>query len=381
MSTDSKRRRQAFTLVELLVVIAIIGILVALLLPAIQSAREAARRAQCTNNLKQFGVAIANYESTHKKLPAGAYWGDYRRSSPPNLAQCDPNCAIMDANPKCCVKNAGTIHMFLLGLMEQQAIYDAYNFNINHVDEQMGPDGTPLGSNFIPSFVCPSDNLPNEAYYDSTTTPVLLTLDQLKTYKFTSYQASRGPTEQINGGTAVCGLTNNLNTSVGPYVQDTGPPPGSPEPMAHMYPDTWPDCSPGAGCYTQFGGPFTRLSYHVRLKQITDGISNTIFMGEVRVGCSKHAAEGWGYSHSGNGLISTLIPINWDSCSDNPARRCFYWDTWVTELGFKSAHPGGAQFVFGDGSVHMLPETIDPFVYNRLGGKADGQPVSLSDID
>jgi hypothetical protein len=155
-------------------------------------------------------------------------------------------------------------------------------------------------------------------------------------------------------------------------------PPGD---ISYLYPDSFVDCFPGIGCYKQFGGPFTRLSYHVKASQITDGLSNTIFMGEVRPGCSKHVAEGWGYSHSGNGLISTLMPINFDSCDrESPSRRCFFWDTWTTELGFKSAHPGGCLFVLGDASVQFLPDSIDPYVYNKLGGKSDGQAVSISDF-
>ena len=121
ISRDSRRR--AFTLVELLVVIAIIGILVALLLPAIQAAREAARRASCVNNMKQLGIAIQNYENTHKRLPAGAYWGDTREQGGPSpeCQKCsDPN----DPNPFCCKKDRGTILMLLLPYIEQQPLYD-----------------------------------------------------------------------------------------------------------------------------------------------------------------------------------------------------------------------------------------------------------------
>jgi hypothetical protein len=100
-------------------------------------------------------------------------------------------------------------------------------------------------------------------------------------------------------------------------------------------------------------------------------------MGEVRPACSKHVAEGWAWTHSGNGLFSTTIPINWDSCSQEPALRCGCWDNWVSELGFKSAHVGGSFFAMGDASVQFLSDAIAPAVYNALGGKADGQTASL----
>jgi hypothetical protein len=101
-------------------------------------------------------------------------------------------------------------------------------------------------------------------------------------------------------------------------------------------------------------------------------------MGEVRPMCSKHAAEGWLFSHSGNGLLSTLVPINFDTCSTDANLRCNSWDTWSSELGFKSAHPGGAHVIMGDASVHFLPDAIDMYVYNALGGKADGEAASFS---
>src|SRR5215471_16811028 len=97
-----ERRRQGFTLVELLVVIAIIGILVALLLPAIQSAREAARRSQCVNNMKQLGIAMQNYHDVHKKLPMGSW--------------------------SCCW---GTWQMYILPFIEEQQLADAYQWSPN----------------------------------------------------------------------------------------------------------------------------------------------------------------------------------------------------------------------------------------------------------
>ena len=285
--------------------------------------------------MRQFGIAIQNYELSHKQLPSGANWNDTRDSGPP--MECDFGCALTDPNPHCCIKDGGTIHMFLLPYMEEQPLYDLFNFDINAVDEQLAPDGTPLGSRYIAAFVCPSDTLPGEANHTQKSRNGLLSVDQLKTFKFTNYQASRGPTQQINGGKAVCPLSANFNSSAGNAVQDM--PPGD---ITYWYPDG------GFSTLKVFAGVFTRVTYNVKLKQIPDGLSNTIFMGEVRPACDSHAAEGWAFSHSGNGLLSTLIPINFDSCNQvSTSARCGYWDTWVSELGFKSVHTGVREFRHG----------------------------------
>ena len=182
-------------------------------------------------------------------------------------------------------------------------------------------------------------------------------LDLQRTYKMANYAASRGSTQQIRGG--VCGPCNEMG-AWNSYGQVT-------------YPDGGSDPS----VLKAFSGPFSRIAYHVKLKQITDGLAKTIFMGEVRPACTKHTAEGWAWSHSGDGLMSTIVPINYDSCSQERTARCHCWDNWCTELAFKSAHPDGSQFVMGDGSVQFLLESIDHVNYQRLGGKDDGEIVTI----
>ena len=96
-------------------------------------------------------------------------------------------------------------------------------------------------------------------------------------------------------------------------------------------------------------------------------------MGEIRPLCSWHGDNGWATTNNGNGYCSTIIPINYDTCQGaDAANGCNRFCNWNTEAGFKSSHPGGAQFLFGDGSVHMLTEDIDYMTYQHLGGKADG---------
>jgi prepilin-type processing-associated H-X9-DG protein len=123
----------------------------------------------------------------------------------------------------------------------------------------------------------------------------------------------------------------------------------------------------------KFGGPFSRGSWGIKAKMVSDGLSKTIFLGEVRPECSHNIARGWNYSNSGQGVASTIIPINFDTCSQEHPDACLKWCNFSTELGFKSPHPGGAHFGMGDGSVQFLSQTIDMVGYNRLGGKADGE--------
>jgi prepilin-type N-terminal cleavage/methylation domain-containing protein len=349
----ASRLHAAFTLVELLVVIAIIGVLVALLLPAVQAAREAARRAQCTNNMKQFGLAIQNYVDVRNELPGGAYWGDVR--TPP---ECDDSATCK--GPQCCIKGRGTIHMFLMPYMELQTIYTRFDFT-KPTDEQLMPDGTPIGAQSVAAYICPSDELPGES--STNRDGCSLPPEKQSLYKMSNYAASRGPTQQLPGGNCTCSeFVNWLN----PFPEHPN--------LVAMYPDMGgADKTPRVS----FAGPFSRLAYNVNLKEITDGLSNTIMMGEVRPSCSKHVIEGWAWSHSGNGLMSTLIPINYNSCSSEVTARCGCWDNWTSELGFKSNHPSGAHFVMGDASVQFLSEVIDPFVYNVMGGKADGEVAAL----
>jgi hypothetical protein len=118
------------------------------------------------------------------------------------------------------------------------------------------------------------------------------------------------------------------------------------------------------------------------MSDVVDGLSSTIFYGEKRPGCSGHAALSW-VASNGKGMLSTLMPINYDTC--HPANTtttgftdpCNWNCNWNAELGFKSLHPGGAQFMLGDASVRFLSQTIDFCTYNRMGDKADGQPVTV----
>jgi hypothetical protein len=252
--------------------------------------------------------------------------------------------------------------MFLMPYMELQSTFNLYDFkSAAGTDEQLMGNGQPIGSLAFSVYVCPSDEHPSLG--PANRPGATLSPDLLATYKMSNYAASRGANKHISGGSSNCPLWTGWNN----LFDASHPGFVTPYPEIGGNPSRW----------VTFSGPFTRLSYNTKLKEITDGLSNTILMGEVRPLCSKHVAEGWGWSHSGNGILSTVVPLNWDSCSEEPALGCGCWDNWTADLGFKSAHPGGVHFTMGDASVQFLNESLDPFVLNAMGGKADGQVASL----
>ncbi|WP_254506720.1 DUF1559 domain-containing protein [Anatilimnocola floriformis] len=303
-------KKPAFTLVELLVVIAIIGVLVALLLPAVQAAREAARRIKCANNLKQFGLALHNYHDVHERLPLNSAW--YPAA----------------ANRK------GPMHVKLLQFCEGNNFYDKLDMQ-GDVVAQIDADAV-LKKMVLPLFRCPTD----------TSRPLNSTGSAVVTYA-----PSQGSQQR-----------NTPNCSIYPgNVFGTGP-----------------SADGNATDSTQISGLFSRYPWAAALKEITDGTSNVIAMGEVRPGCSTHLQLPWWNGQQW--FVSTAAPLNYPTCPNegpgNTGSGCNGWSNWSTDMGFKSQHPGGVQFVFADGSVHFLNDSIEYLNYQRLGCRSDGQVVT-----
>jgi len=305
MHRPSRQRAAGFTLIELLVVIAIIGLLIALLLPAVQQAREAGRRAQCKSQMKQIGIALHNYTDVHQMLPVGAYYfgpvGSYEN---------------------------GSIVARLLPWLERQDLYDAFNFERPPIDLQRFADGTLIGAKKIPLLLCPSDG-------QMVMGPLGLTT--------VNYVASNGSAARINNSACSCANPPPWNAlALSPYDDPKN-----------------------------FSGPFTRRGVPVKLKDVIDGLSQTIFFGETLPSCSVHARQGWAASNNMQGFATTTIPINFDSCNELDANGCRRPCNWNVESGFKSRHAGGAHFLRGDGSVDFLADSVDLRVFQFLGGKAD----------
>ncbi len=337
-------RKRGFTLIELLVVIAIIAILIALLLPAVQQAREAARRTQCKNNLKQYGLALHNYQDTYNSIPiAGTNW-DPLHVSPPTWQ----HPAAVGWQVRC------------LPFLEQGPLYQELDWTIQLPASNYSP-GQPRG--FLPEQILRSGRQAR--------------LHQIPTARCPSDMSENN----IIGGWAQSNYTGSpgsqrFNSQNGdpcqPYLQFIEPLRGSQANNVHFVDTT----DPG-----RLSGLFGRLGVTVKFADITDGLSNTIAVGETLPDCSDHTAGWWLYNGHGNTHASTAVAINDLTTCDRKQPAQIRWPTctaknnWNISHGFRSRHVGGAQFLLVDGSVRFLSENLDHATYQRLGGRADGNVV------
>ncbi len=317
--------RDAFTLVELLVVIAIIGVLVALLLPAVQSAREASRRASCSNNLRQLGLAALNYEGTFKVIPPGSTGGGYVGINSFQAPWADPQRA-------CCPWGHFSWSIIILPYVEQQALYDQVNFGrlayaskimehnggaaaVTSISDR-GPIGDPVNQLVAQTtpkaFMCPSARFVAGVRREQK-----------------DYGMNAGPNgccpERNNGSNAtLTGVANVLNG--------------------------------------------------VRLAEITDGTSNTfMFLEAVH---SKN--QSWLAANSGSNHFMWVhhpsqgyIQGNFSNLLNPPN------DTQFNTRAPASAHPSGVQVTYADGRVSWLSNNVDFFnVYLPTMTRNGGEPSS-----
>ncbi len=310
-------RYRGFTLVELLVVITIIGILIALLLPAVQAAREAARRAQCSNNVKQIGLALHNYITALNKLP------------PASIPMDIPGTYDMWEQARS--GQHGTSWMLhLLPYMEQSAVYDRWDFKTNVLGNAQ------LAQTNIPGFYCPSRR--NEVR--SKDIPLM----------FEQWTA---------GGTDYGGCMGWGNCFWDDHDGDFV------APCDHHFSskNQWSNSN---GFIT--GGIFSPWLC-AGLEAVTDGTSNTIFVGEMqRVHgtepgpsneCTRTSHDGWAVAG-----VSTLFNVQFGEINN----------THYEHPG--SEHPGGANFGMGDGSVQFLSENIDSTLLRALSTFDGGEVTS-----
>ncbi len=341
MSAKFSKQRSGFTLIELLVVIAIIAVLVALLLPAVQQARESARRAQCKNNLKQLGLALATFEETYGNLPPGALdddaqalgWGSYLL---PMMDQLSIYERYREQN-MIFLPKGGTPHIH----PETNTTFnvDQWNprINVNGSVQTAGPPGPAANANVppiaratLPGFMCPSDILPDRD--DSQ-------------YGKSNYCGSSGAI-LASAAWSTCGsIKGSAQNGILLYANDNT--------------NTWV----------------------VKYRDITDGSSNTIAIGEVSEtanvtrtvindtnfptwagGNSSLACNGWRSGGNHLRLASSDFYINRRIGAESNA--CF-----------GSQHVGGAQFLYADGAVRFLSENLNSVLYSDMAGRNDGNVV------
>ena len=330
--------RRGFTLVELLVVIAIIGILIALLLPAVQAAREAARRMQCTNNLKQIGLGLHNYHDIHKCLPPGAVWYLNNR---PEWAW-------------------GT---FILPFIEEKPLYDALQINDFRPREFAQTDlatftelvQTPLGA-----YICPSGKS-----------------DPLNTIRSGAVDVATS-NYPGNGGTGIWPVTTPAGWRGRSYTYSgTGPPAG----VNHMQKnDEGNGVFYGSGDRTN-GNSSINNQRVTKFRDITDGLSNTFMAGERDERCKAAVWVGVGRLDGrvtrDIGLSAVLGYTSFVKLNNPNLNNC--------EAGFSSQHPDGANFLMCDGSCRFVSDLVEytkdilnPGVYNLLGMIEDDYPLPKS---
>jgi prepilin-type N-terminal cleavage/methylation domain-containing protein len=337
---QNRSRQAGFTLVELLVVIAIIGILVALLLPAIQSARAAARRTQCINNMRQVGLALFNHHDARGRFPHGTYnWIDSLTPADPYGDKENRRCWFHDIMP----------------YFEETALFQQF---AEHQRKGGVAYDFPLCSTPVPMFMCPDD----------PTNPKIVT------WTFSSVGVV-GPPPSRDGKGPSQGFSGNYVTCAGDGYFNPGPPLGKP---------------PAYKNSAKLNGIFFAVS-RIKAKDITDGTSHTAMVSELILSPDETDDDirGRYYNACGGAAnFTTLYPpntsvpdkINWLSAHPVPeapavpCTRCFTQDLY---LSTRSLHVGGVNMMAADGSTHFVPNDIDPVVYKGFGSRNGGEAGSM----
>ena len=336
-----KDGRHGCTIVELLVVMAIIGILVALLLPAIQAVRGAARQAECTNKLKQLALACHSHLDSQKELPESQF---IRHQIIPGFPRTCNHSSIRNYRG-----NGVSWIVHALPYLEQQSIYEVfskYAFDGDFVAFQgINKSSQPAHGEIrravqahLPDLKCPSDTTSQLLIRDM---PDWVDVPQA----VTNYKGVAGA-PPVNA-------TFTWSTGVG-------------------YPPC--DCHGAAEC----SGLMWRNDYLARgrrWKGILDGTSKTFLLGEALPRFEQHSS--WAFAGGPWGTCAT--PPNYllsSSAAAIEAIRINHGDS----LAFRSYHPGGLHFAFADGSVHFVDDTIDMVVYRALATRKNGEIVDVDDF-
>ncbi len=308
-------KRQGFTLVELLVVIAIIGILVALLLPAVQAAREAARRMQCVNRLKQITLASLNYENTHGAMPPARMGCDT-----------DPACPLSANSPN--LREGASVFVQLLPFLEQQALYDTFDLENRDIWapgpwDWNNPQLAQAIATPVDSLTCPSDGERLEFAEYKHNVPVGV---QVATSSYAGVAGDVGPPA--------------IGDDFYKRIDSRG------KPFSMKYRNT------GVFFYAK----------QVKLREVPDGLSNTMFFGETIKGHLREHSNIWTNGNRGTSSMRSTFY--------GPNTLPEFVQLKVTEqnshAGFNSFHPSGVNFGYGDGRVDFVADDIDLTTYRKM---------------
>jgi prepilin-type processing-associated H-X9-DG protein len=339
-------------------VIAIIAVLIALLLPAVQSAREAARRAQCVNNLKQIGLALHNYASANSTFPmastviwhnnygyaAYADWGSW------------------------------SVHALLLGYLDQQPLYNAANFNLGVWVTPGYPTNQTVALAANNTFICPSDGICpqipanglrwggwNCNYFASAGSSTFPGIQSNKSLPDTNgiFQITAG---KVTSFASVTDGTSNTIAFGESLVGQNGP---RERFRTGVYPDP-----------PNVGGALFNASSKPALVMQDLATCMKEFQAATRIhGCNKGSR--WAVGGVGTSLFNTIVP---PSSNDYSFDACTFFTGGGTDGGeyqnANSNHPGGANFAFADGSVHFLKSSISMPTYWALGSRGGGEVLS-----
>ena len=334
------KQKRGFTLIELLVVIAIIAILIALLLPAVQQAREAARRSQCRNNLKQFGVALHNYNETHGMFPLAnspSRWDNDNNTSP--HATTPPN-----------TWRSFSAHAMLLPFVDQAQLYSEIDFNRRYSD---GPTNSVLNNTVISAFLCPSDlEYPSgdagNNYVVSAGPTTFWRISYANQRGMFNYRKPVKVKDVLDGLSSVIAASEGLtgdNVSAYDAKRD----------IVHSR----PFASGGGGGETNW----TQTQLDSYGTYCTAGSANH---------------RDWSHREWMNGVAQQTVFTTMNTPnSTNP--DCYSTGGgWTDAQGIhtaRSLHAGGVHCLIGDGSVRFVSDNVNLTTWQNLGDIRDGNPV------